>query len=939
MSRPAPGAAPPLNLLELVRQPLERLSRAGTLHGAHAFLDAKSGVATALAALGGAPALLALGAASVRNLQQGSCGTSGDAVVFTDRHVVDAAADVVKALGSRPPVGGKAGVAARTRAACPFDTITICSALSEEAHQWWPVEDDAEEGDGATMTAAAARHHSGRRARERSSSAGSARSDRSGQSAEDVGGAAAPLDFESLAEHVDSLLGPRAKAAMLPSALLGGDAPRRVRIQYLPLHVCPLLSTVPRDDAEAGSEVSATGVADAPAAAFWLANPGVRGVFPMRASDLVVGAGAGGGGGHAGGGAPVAEELEHVEDATAENVPPVARQRFKLLAHLLADALLDLGLDVEQSSFAVGKSSQLVGGTLVSLLEERRKRGRGSGGVREAAAAEPTGGAAAHAVKPKRTPATLILVDRSLDLVGGTALSNGLDRAVEAAAAGAQLRCTGVPAPAAAHVGIALQSPAPKQVRPVEDTVSLGEEGGGRHPSLLQDWQGGSGLAGATADVLANAVLRSLACKSREAALSDIVRVLSAVSQANGCIVDEAELDGMPLAARCPRAVRDALLLCRAVVDGGAGVAYHYRALLRVVSAVLAAEVAASGGAAARGAPATPARWQALESSLRLQYSVLEEGGALSDALEQLCEVAASHVAHGGADVHALLRAALHAYSLFGTPTPPAEGDSSKPAPRASGAPHGAGDGVSDLRAALRRNLAGQGGEAAAAQAHTSIGAAHAMAVAKLRAVEAKLSGVLLRAVAACPPEHVPPSLRGDGEAESVSRLEVRIERVLEHLREVGAARWRLRDWYRVHGADPRTGAQTYSPLAGQVVRAALQAGRPPLPDIRRVESASRIATKATRSAVSSAAGLFGRLGAAAVGLLATDDSEAHPSDNAVVVVFVLGGLRGADVAGIRAALSDVPGDVARRTQVLVGGSCAATGDALVDLALGESDG
>jgi hypothetical protein len=117
-------------------------------------------------------------------------------------------------------------------------------------------------------------------------------------------------------------------------------------------------------------------------------------------------------------------KYEHVSEVGAGDVPPALRLRYKLLANVLAELLAQWGLTVDGSTFALGGSSKLLGYSMLQMLQQRQEaliieREMDADQVLE--------------LLHSRQPASLVLIDRSVDLFTPATHSDSLaDRILDA---------------------------------------------------------------------------------------------------------------------------------------------------------------------------------------------------------------------------------------------------------------------------------------------------------------------------------------------------------------------------------------------------------------------------------------------------------------------------------------------------------------------------
>jgi hypothetical protein len=117
-------------------------------------------------------------------------------------------------------------------------------------------------------------------------------------------------------------------------------------------------------------------------------------------------------------------KYEHVSEVGAGDVPPALRLRYKLLANMLAEMIAQWGLAVEGGTFALGGSSKLLGYSVLQMLQQRQEaliieRGMDADQVLE--------------LLQSKQPASLVLLDRSVDLFTPAAHSDSLADRVLAA--------------------------------------------------------------------------------------------------------------------------------------------------------------------------------------------------------------------------------------------------------------------------------------------------------------------------------------------------------------------------------------------------------------------------------------------------------------------------------------------------------------------------
>ena len=127
-------------------------------------------------------------------------------------------------------------------------------------------------------------------------------------------------------------------------------------------------------------------------AAFVLSSPMCAPSFPFTFGRLA--------GLESGGLSGAAAAAKHVSDLTAADLPSLARAPLKALAHSLACALVQMGLDVATSAFAVGSTAKLVGNSVCHMLDS-------TGGLSLGSIAQDLGGD--------------VLADNIADAVGGGA--------------------------------------------------------------------------------------------------------------------------------------------------------------------------------------------------------------------------------------------------------------------------------------------------------------------------------------------------------------------------------------------------------------------------------------------------------------------------------------------------------------------------------------
>jgi hypothetical protein len=148
--------------------------------------------------------------------------------------------------------------------------------------------------------------------------------------------------------------------------------------------------------------------------AFVLSSPMCAPSFPFTFGRLA--------GLEPGGLSGAAAAAKHVSDLTAADLPSLARAPLKALAHSLACALVQMGLDVATSAFAVGSTAKLVGNSVCHMLDSTGGLSLGSiaqdlgGDVLADNIADAVGGGRRGGRRRKKREASLLIVDRTLDL-------------------------------------------------------------------------------------------------------------------------------------------------------------------------------------------------------------------------------------------------------------------------------------------------------------------------------------------------------------------------------------------------------------------------------------------------------------------------------------------------------------------------------------------
>ncbi|CAM9703344.1 unnamed protein product, partial [Laminaria digitata] len=484
-----------------------------------------------------------------------------------------------------------------------------------------------------------------------------------------------------------------------------------VSVMHSPLHIgCFLQSTVPGNsdsrEQPRRSQAQAGGGQVERCCAFSLASPACARVFPLRRCDW--GGGGGGGAGAAlfaaaaaveGGGG--AGEGSAVGRVSAEEVPQEQRLRYRLLAHSLAEVLWEqLLLDVTGSGgvFTLGDTSGLIGATLAAAADETKRVAQTSerGAVPSFGGAGEGGGGGGHgsglggargSAHASRRDASVVLVDRTLDLAaaasrGGSLLQRILSSIARTGSLAPPCSYTSTaPAPAfeadwcptaLAHqldVGVVLPTLAPGLGLPVSPAVTaaaaaaaaaaLDDHTGDDHQANVGGGGGGGGGGGHEAgrrpgrprllamkalagfswpappslchpgSAEASGVVHATACLGEEGGQAALILALERCVYENGCVPPPSKRRGMGSSIM---ALVTSLARGNPRAGGMSGdrVCFRCRSVVQVALAAMEAHQRTSAPAGSK--------WAETVAAERAQLQQLRDGGTAEVVMDQLCD-------------------------------------------------------------------------------------------------------------------------------------------------------------------------------------------------------------------------------------------------------------------------------------------------------------